>query len=202
VRREGVAPSAVSREHAIFVGPKGFITVVGGKLTTYRRMARQVVEEAALSAGLALKAANTAKRPLPGGRALPAQPSAAAGAIAERWDVDEEEADALYWLHGSSVAEVMEGATAVGRRRIAPGLPYLRASLRWAFASEMAQNLEDALVRRIPLAHRLPDAGAAVAEDAAQVVAKEADWDAAQRSAQVEAFLRWVGRENAWRRAL
>lgn len=202
MRKDGVSPSAVSREHSLFVGPRGFVTVVGGKLTTYRRMAAQIVGEAALSAGLGAKRTITHKRSLPGGKASPAQPSAAAAAIGRRWGMPEEEADALYWLHGSRVANVLSEAPAFHRERLHPDLPYLRASVRWAFSHERAERLEDALVRRVPFSVRLKDGGLSVAAEAAKLVAGVADWDQAAREEQVEAYAKRVAREEEWRKAL
>ncbi len=201
-REEGLAPSSVSREHSIFVGPRGFVTVVGGKLTTYRRMAREIVDEALLSVRLSARRTSTAKRALPGGRGLPAQPSAAAGAIARRWKVDAEEADALYFLHGSDVGDVLGDAPALHRARLHPELPYLRASAVWAFAHERAERLEDTLVRRIPVSVRLRDGGASIAADVSKLVAAAAGWDIAARDAEFESYMKRVDREGAWRREM
>jgi glycerol-3-phosphate dehydrogenase len=201
LRQEGVTPSAASREHATFVGPRGFLTVVGGKLTTYRPMARDVVDEALLSEGVSARPSSTGKRSLPGGRATPAQPINAAASIARRFGLDDEEADTLYWLHGSDVAQVLEGSASWQRQRIAPSLPYLRASLVWAFKRERAEHLEDALARRVPLAVRLGDGGASLASEIGKLVAGAAGWDDAARDSEVEAYLKRVERESAWRRA-
>jgi glycerol-3-phosphate dehydrogenase len=201
VRSDGVAPSQVSREHALFVGPSGFTTVVGGKLTTYRRMASQIVTEAAFGAGLPSRASTTHRRQLPGGRAVPAQATAAAGAIARRWGVPEDVADALYALHGSDVARVLGDALPAHRERVHPELPFLRASLRHAFRHEHAVRLEDALVRRVPLAARLKDMGASVAEEASKMVVGLAGWDERERASEVEAYIGRCAREMAWKGA-
>ena len=49
------ATKALSREHALFVSPSGLVTIVGGKWTTYRRMARDAVDRAAGIAGLPVR---------------------------------------------------------------------------------------------------------------------------------------------------
>jgi len=56
----------LSRRHAVLVGPGGVVTVVGGKLTTYRRMARDAVDVAVAHAGLEAGACRTARLPLVG----------------------------------------------------------------------------------------------------------------------------------------
>ncbi len=201
MRVEGVDPSAVPREHEVTVGPRGFVSVIGGKLTTYRRMAGQVVDEAALSVGLPPRRSRTARRPLPGGRADPAQPSAAALALSRRFSLSEPQADALYLMHGSESPAVLEAAPLARRAPLDAGHPYLEASLAWAYAHERAQTLEDGLVRRVPIAIRLKDGGAGLAERAAAVAGGAAGWERAERESEVEGFLRRVQRENAWRRA-
>ena len=202
MRVEGVEPSAVPREHEVTVGPRGFVSVIGGKLTTYRRMAAQVVDEAALSMGLPARRSGTGRRPLPGGRASPAQPSAAAAALSRRFSLAEEEADALYFMHGSEAPAVLEEAPRAKRARLDEGQPFLEASLAWAFLHERALTLEDGLVRRVPIAIRLPDGGAGLAQRAASIAGSAAGWDAATRESEVEAFLKRIERENAWRRAI
>ena len=58
--------SDLSREHAVLTGPTGLVTVVGGKLTTYRRMAQDAVDAAVAHAGLAAGPCVTATTPLLG----------------------------------------------------------------------------------------------------------------------------------------
>jgi glycerol-3-phosphate dehydrogenase len=65
--REGSAPASASREHAIAVAASGVIHVSGGKLTTYRSMAAQIVDSAEQRLGRKPKRAPTNRTPLPGG---------------------------------------------------------------------------------------------------------------------------------------
>jgi glycerol-3-phosphate dehydrogenase len=61
-----VRSADLSRRHAVRTGPDGVITVVGGKLTTYRRMARDAVDVAVAHAGLAGGPCRTGRLPLVG----------------------------------------------------------------------------------------------------------------------------------------
>src|SRR5262249_57614917 len=77
------APSEVSREEEIFVSPAGLISVAGGKLTTYRLIAAEVVDRVAERLvrtvdGELIGRSRTADRPLPGGSAPPETLAAAA----------------------------------------------------------------------------------------------------------------------------
>jgi glycerol-3-phosphate dehydrogenase len=59
--------AAISREHALMVSPSGLITIAGGKWTTYRKMAEDVVDHAAVVAGLKIRKCRTKKLPIVGG---------------------------------------------------------------------------------------------------------------------------------------
>src|SRR5262249_58579259 len=70
------APSDVSREEEIFTSPSGLISVAGGKLTTYRLVAAEVVDRVAealirTADGQPIGSSSTANRPLPGGSVPP-----------------------------------------------------------------------------------------------------------------------------------
>src|SRR5690606_16081639 len=71
-------PSSASREHSIVMHPSGMLVVTGGKLTTYRSMAAEVVDRAGLALGTRLADSGTAERPLPGGDCEPEAERAAA----------------------------------------------------------------------------------------------------------------------------
>ena len=73
-----VDESEISREHEVFTRNDGLVIIAGGKLTTYRRMAREAVDEtlklmAELGETVEVTRATTKTRPLPGAEGL-AQP--------------------------------------------------------------------------------------------------------------------------------
>jgi Glycerol-3-phosphate dehydrogenase len=63
----GTDPSSISREHHIDVAPNGVITVSGGKLTTYRSMAEEVVDNVAAELEVSTDSCRTSEEVLPGG---------------------------------------------------------------------------------------------------------------------------------------
>ncbi|MFI5311677.1 MAG: glycerol-3-phosphate dehydrogenase/oxidase [Gemmatimonadales bacterium] len=73
-------PAAASREHQVAVGPRGVVSVTGGKLTTYRAMAVEVVDVVQRRLGARPTPSHTASRMLPGGEARDVSP----GTLAER----------------------------------------------------------------------------------------------------------------------
>ncbi|MFH9670678.1 glycerol-3-phosphate dehydrogenase/oxidase [Streptomyces sp. NPDC017405] len=135
----GPAPrtSDISRRHAVLTSPDGVTTVVGGKLTTYRRMAEDAVDAAAGASGLRAAPSPTAALPLIGAaapgrlRALPAP-----GRLIRRYGT---EAVAVHAL------AVQDPALA---EPVLPGHPVTRAELLWAARHEGALDESDLLDRR------------------------------------------------------
>ncbi|CAK7283580.1 glycerol-3-phosphate dehydrogenase/oxidase [Streptomyces sp. RM1] len=154
--------SDVSRRHAVLTSPDGVTTVVGGKLTTYRRMAQDAVDAAAGARGLAVRPSRTAALPLVGAaaperlRALP---------VPRR----------LVRRHGTEAAAVhaltIEDPGLAGP--VLPGHPVTRAELLWAVRHEGALDESDLLDRRTRIGLVDEDREAALAV-AREVLAQEA----------------------------
>ena len=196
---------AVSREHVI-TERAGMISIVGGKLTTYRRMARDVVDRVAraLNAldGRALAArAHTDREPLPGGE------TADLDAIAleiEREGLASQVARRLVRRYGTEAAAVGRLALqdpTLGQPVIAGGSA-LRAELVHAVQREMALTLCDLLVRRTHAFYETPGHGVAQADEIAAFVAPYLGWDDARRGAEAHAYRRHVEHEESFRRHL
>ncbi|MFE2383204.1 glycerol-3-phosphate dehydrogenase/oxidase, partial [Streptomyces misionensis] len=157
-----IRTSDVSRRHAVLTSPDGVTTVVGGKLTTYRRMAQDAVDAAAGARGLAVRPSRTAALPLVGAaaperlRALP---------VPRR----------LVRRHGTEAAAVhaltIEDPGLAGP--VLPGHPVTRAELLWAVRHEGALDESDLLDRRTRIGLVDEDREAALAV-AREVLAQEA----------------------------
>ena len=139
---------AASREHAIRVDPRGVVTVTGGKLTTYRSMAAEVVDVACRVLGTRLHRART--------DVLPLEP-----------DVDSARA---------RIAALSASAPALALP-VAPGLSQVGAAFVHAVEAEQAGTLADLLVRRVPVAYGTRDAGRTAARVVARIVAPHLGWD-------------------------
>ncbi len=185
-----LSPSAVSREEELFTSPSGLISIAGGKLTTYRLVAKTVVDRvlAALRAGgdrRRFAPSRTGSVPLPGGTATPA--SLARAAISrDGHGVAPAVVGHLADRYGSRLDEVL-GLVARDRRLgepIVAGLPDPRAEVVEAVEREWALTLEDVMRRRTQVALRDAAAGAAAADDVAGLMARPLGWDeAAARAA-------------------
>jgi glycerol-3-phosphate dehydrogenase len=161
------------------VAPSGLVTIVGGKLTTYRAMAEDTVDavQAALgrrrtpsrTAGLALHGAPAPGRP--GSR--PAEPT-----------------DHLASRHGTDarVVAAMVDAHPILGEPLVPTLPYLRAEAVYAARYEMARSVDDVLARRTRSLILARDASMAAAPDVAGLLARELGWTVAEAAAEVEGY--------------
>ena len=145
-------PSSVSREHAIVESKSGLITIAGGKLTTHRAMAEQLVDrlqdKLLRDSGITPRlACPTAGAPLE------------AGDDGAPLDAPGESAAHLVGAYGAGAVEVARIARSKRgwADRIAPGLPYLRAEAVYAAEHEMAVTLCDFLMRRTPIVYETQD---------------------------------------------
>ncbi|MCX4514673.1 glycerol-3-phosphate dehydrogenase/oxidase [Streptomyces sp. NBC_01619] len=127
----------ISRKHAVLTSPDGVVTVVGGKLTTYRRMAQDAVDAAVTARGLAAGRCRTASLPLVGAAA----PSALAALDAPRRLVRRYGAEAPA-VHALGLADPALA------RPVVPGHPVTGAELLWAVRHEGALDESDVLDRR------------------------------------------------------
>jgi glycerol-3-phosphate dehydrogenase len=169
----------LSRRHRVTLSEHGLITVAGGKLTTYRRMAADTVDLVVEHLGRGARRSPTRHLALlgaPGSEAL--QATAAAG----RLGVDESTLQHLAGRYGTEARTViaMTEADPELARPLVPGLPYIRAEAVYAARYEMAWTLEDVLARRTRALFLARDASAAAATAVARVMAPELGWTAAR----------------------
>ena len=192
-------PSQTSREHELIREPDGLLTIVGGKLTTLRRMGQQVVDvvvEILRGKGREEPAGPcvTATRALPGGGApapLPADRDELPGDVREH----------LTATYGSRVLDVLAlRATAPAlASRIDPELPYLWAEVVHAIQHEHAREVADVLMRRVPLFRQARDQGLGVAPLVAASLGEILGWSSARRQSSLEAYASAVARSRAWK---
>lgn len=156
-------PADLSRRHAVVCSPDGVVTVVGGKLTTYRRMAADAVDIAVDRRGLDAGRARTSRLPLVG---------AAGPERLARLDVPRRLVR-LYGTEAPKVQALAEEDPSLAEP-VVPGRPVTGAELLWAVRHEGALDEADLLDRRTRLglvaadrAAALPAARRTLADDAA-----------------------------------
>jgi glycerol-3-phosphate dehydrogenase len=175
--------SDLSRRHSVHVSPSGVVTVTGGKLTTYRRMAADAVDAAADVMGSDVPRSPTKRLRLFG-----------SGAI----ESDTAEHDHLLGRYGTEAAVVralVDADPALGDPLV-PGLPYLRAEAVYAARYEMARTLDDVLSRRTRARVLARDASADAAPTVAALLASELGWSDADREREVCEYRASVARES------
>ena len=169
--------SSISRDHTLMIDPSGLVTITGGKWTTYRKMAEDTIDEASIVAG------------------LDTRPS-----ISENLRIHG-------WLKNSSAAEPYPdyGSDAPALKKIAaeqdgwgdpmhPRLPDRPAQVVWAARNEMARTVEDVLSRRTRALLLDARASIEIAEDVAQLLAGELNYDASWVENQTSEFTKLANR--------
>lgn len=182
----GGAGSA-SREHVIDLSPSGVIAISGGKLTTYRVMARDVVNAVERHLDVPHRKPLTETLPLPGGelRSVDAELEAVLPEVGHA-DV----ALHLVRAYGSRWRQVwgLTRQDASLAKPLVEGLPYLRAEAAHGVTHELVHTLADLLIRRLKVAFETRDQGAQAARAAAEVLAPLLGWDGAETQRQLEAY--------------
>jgi len=194
----GAKPTTkLSREHVVDVPVPGLASIAGGKFTTYRLMARDVVDAAVADFGRPVPGSVTEQVPLLGADGLAAvQP--AAGRLAEDYGVPRAVVEHLLGRYGTLATEVLElvrGDAGLGRP-LAEGHPYLRAEVAYAVVCEGALHVEDVLVRRTRLFIESADSGVSAAADVAAIMGRLLGWSRRRRAAETRRYLDLVEAER------
>ncbi|WP_051261184.1 glycerol-3-phosphate dehydrogenase/oxidase [Desulfovibrio inopinatus] len=153
---EGQSTAQLSRDHHLVVSPTGLVTITGGKWTTYRRMAEDTVNHAALVAGLPERECSTKSLKVHG------------------WLKNVDRADPLhvYGSDGIYVKKLMKSDPLLAEKLHA-NLPYVKAEVVWAVREEMARTVEDVLARRTRALFLDAKASIEAAPETARLIAKE-----------------------------
>jgi glycerol-3-phosphate dehydrogenase len=181
-------PGGATREHLVSTNGAGVVTITGGKLTTYRVMANDVLGAVAKQLGRSLARDSTDETPLPGGdfNSLAELTDDAARVIG-----DHELAAHLAGTYGTRWRAVWSDVdTPGGAERIDGALPYVAGEMRYSVRDELACTLGDLLVRRTHLAFETRDHGAAAAERVAPIVAPLLGWDYAETRRALDDYAR------------
>ena len=200
----------MSREHEVFSRADGLVIIAGGKLTTYRRMARQAVHETLklldqLGEPIAADRTTTKGRPLPGAEGLAQTDLEGVAAIGRQlmteFALDVDTATHLCGVYGAR-SHVLAKRIAEDRQlgeRLDPELPYVWAEVEFAVSHDLARTVEDVLARRVPLLLVSRDQGLGVCERVADRLGARLDWSDAQRARMLDEYRAEVALSRRWR---
>ena len=198
---ESEATSKLSREHAVGHPAPGLVVIAGGKYTTYRVMAKDVVDEAVYGLerheGRQVPASVTEKVPLLGAEGYQALWNAR-HRLAAQSGLHEVRIEHLLQRYGSLVHELLAMVAedpSLGEP-LAGASDYLRVEAVYAATHEGARHLDDILTRRTRISIETFDRGLGVVEEVAGLVSEPLGWSKEQVDLEIEHYRARVAAER------
>ena len=190
----------LSRRHVVGRSASGVITVTGGKLTTYRQMAADSVDEVVRALGHGRRSRMTRSRTkhlaLRGADGTDGLRAPGAAARLGTSDAVLEHLVGRYGGEARTLLAMVASQPALAESLV-PTLPYSRAEAVYAVRYEMATTVDDVLARRTRARLLARDASAEVAVDVARLIAPELDWSDAEAASQAASYRAAVTDERA-----
>ncbi len=157
-KEEGKSTKEVSRSHKIIVSETGLITITGGKWTTYRKMAEEIIDKAILKGRLPKKTCATQHLSIHGNKPT----------------TNQDRENHLY-IYGSDISKIiqLQKEEPQLKEKLHPDHEFTIAEVVWAVRYEMARTVDDVLARRVRLLFLDTRAAIQCAEKTARIIAKE-----------------------------
>jgi glycerol-3-phosphate dehydrogenase len=196
--KKSATTTKLSREHTVDRPAPGFVSIAGGKYTTYRVMAEDVIDRAVLELRRVTKDSVTEKLPLVGADgyfALEQQTER----IAQDTGLAVETVTHLLNRYGSLISEILVIIKDQPKlaKRLDSELPYIKAEIIYAASHEGAQSVDDVISRRTRLSFEATNHAVHLAEEVATLIAPVLGWSAKDRKASIAQYLELVEREKA-----
>ncbi|RMD94802.1 MAG: glycerol-3-phosphate dehydrogenase, partial [Calditrichaeota bacterium] len=205
VKEEG-SPSSISRDYEIVFDDKGLVTIAGGKLTTYRSMAKTLLDETlqrfADRFSKPASACRTDTVPLYGGEIadFAKYVDGETRGWGPLWELPKAALQRLIQNYGTDYHKVL--ALALENRAwlqpLVPGCRVLKGEVLYAVAQEMAMTVEDFMARRTDLQHFDTSRGLAAVDEVAELMAQLLGWTDAEKNRQLEIYRRKVAKMMAF----
>ncbi|ROS25991.1 glycerol-3-phosphate dehydrogenase/oxidase [Cellulomonas sp. PhB150] len=186
--KEGTSSAKVSREHTVASPTPGLTVIAGGKLTTYRVMAKDAVDFAIGSRATTLPSI-THEVQLVGAEGLRVF-QRQARAIGAKYDWDRPRMDHLLHRYGSLLGELIDlcDANPELAKPLANADAYIGAEIVYAASHEGALHLDDIFMHRTRLNYEQLDKGVGAIDEIADLVAPILGWDAETRAAEIASY--------------
>ncbi|MBN1138462.1 MAG: glycerol-3-phosphate dehydrogenase/oxidase [Anaerolineae bacterium] len=191
-----------SRDHHIVESEAGLVSIAGGKLTTYRRMAEDLVDVVSkkLEKVFNVKTEGCETRDCPLAETTFDLDREVTRLVGEYPYLDHDVVTHLALAYGPASPQVLAFAQddAGMRSRLVPNLPYILAEVPYVIKHEMALTLNDVLIRRMHVIHEASDQGVDCAPLVAATMAPHLGWDAAEIGQQVDDYFQQVALSRAF----
>ncbi|GLV59116.1 glycerol-3-phosphate dehydrogenase [Dictyobacter sp. S3.2.2.5] len=188
-RQKNASTARLSRTHAVIESPSGLVTITGGKLTTYRRMAQDTLD---------LINRRDSMKPVHPTESLPLQGSAA-------WPLTQHELQrrgtrlglgsniiqhlgGAYGSNATIIMDLVEQDPGLGLRLI-DDLPYIKAEVIYACRYEMAMKPADILSRRTSIVLEDRERGQGIVDEVTHLMAQELSWPTEQQQQLTQTYL-------------
>ena len=162
----------ISRSHKILVSKSNLITITGGKWTTYRKMAMDVVNRAEIIAGFPKVESQTKHFPI--GRITSGTP--------------EDDFLSIYGSRRENIIELVNQNPALNVR-LHPAFSYIKAEVVWLCRTEMVEKLEDLMARRLRMLFLNAYASIEIAPEVAGIAAIELGWTKLKMEDEIKSFI-------------
>ena len=195
---KSVTITKLSREHTVDRPAAGFVSIAGGKYTTYRVMGKDVVDRAVIELRKLTQESVTDKLPLVGADgyfALEQQKER----IAQESGLDVKTVEHLLNRHGSLISEILEIIDEQPKLAgtLDSALPYIKAEIVYAASHEGARSVDDVISRRTRLSFEAVNHGVHLADEIAALIAPVLGWSTKERKESVAQYTELVDREIA-----
>ena len=196
--KKSATTTKLSREHTVDRPAPGFVSIAGGKYTTYRVMAKDVIDRAVIELRKITNESVTEKLPLVGADgyfALEQQKER----LAHESGLDVETISHLLNRHGSLISEILELVEEQPKlsAKLDSQLPYIKAEIVYAASHEGARSIDDVISRRTRLSFEAANHALHLAEDVAALIAPILGWSAKERKESIAQYRELVEREIA-----
>ena len=191
--QESITRRHIMHDHVASGGERGLISIIGGKLTTYRELAEQCVDFVLEKLGRTAVPSRTAETLLPGGRTDLVWGDFASS-FASASGLPRRTVEHLLRVYGARAPEVLATASTPELRAVFDPLTgAIAAEVLWAYQQEGARTLIDVIARRTMVGLGR-DAGIGADVAAAKVARDTLGWDPGKVDAEVDAYRHWVSR--------
>lgn len=188
----------ISREHTVDHPVKGFVSIAGGKYTTYRVMAQDAVDAAVKDLGGAIAPSSTRSIPLYGAVGY-SELEKKTTTLAQEHHLSTAMITHLLNRYGSALYEIFELIVrdSALAEELAPHCGYLKAEALYAVTHEGARSLEDILERRLRISIESAAHGLDIAREVSELVAPTLGWSEAEIQAQINSYIATINDEMA-----